>query len=170
MKFALDLLRDWGIAFAAVLVAFAAFNFFAAPRPKSEGPAPAFASADLTGAPVSLASLDATGDVVVLNFWFTTCPPCRHEIPELARFHEERPDVPLVGISVDRNLPTDRLAATSKRLGINYPVVHDADMAISSAYGVGVFPTTVLVRDGQIVATRVGEVNGATLTRMLDEL
>lgn len=168
MKFLAGLLKDWGIAFIVVLAAFAVFSWVTTPVPKTEGPAPPFTLNDLDGNPVSLAELDAAGEVVVLNFWFTTCPPCRREIPELSAFHEENPDIPLVGISIDRNMPAPRLAATSERLGVTYPVLQDPEARVAASYGVGVYPTTILVRDGQIVASRVGEVTRSSLAQMID--
>ena len=37
-------------------------------------------------------------DLVVLNFWFTDCPPCRNEIPQLVDFHDA-----MLTISADAN-------------------------------------------------------------------
>lgn len=168
MKFLAGLLKDWGIAFVVVLAAFAIWSWATTPMPKTEGPAPPFELADLDGNRTSLAELDAAGDVVVLNFWFTSCPPCRNEIPELAAFHTAHPEVPLVGISIDRNLSGGRLAATSRKLGINYPVLHDPEARVAADYGVAVFPTTVLVRDGRIVGSRIGEVTRDSLRAMIE--
>lgn len=168
MRFLAGLLKDWGIAFVVVLAAFALYSWITTPQPKTSGPAPAFELADLEGNRVSLAALDERADVVVLNFWFTTCPPCRREIPQLSAFHRQHPDVPLVGISIDRNLSTDRLAVTSRKLGVEYPVLHDPEARVAAEYGVAVFPTTVLVRDGQIVATRIGEVTAESLLAMVE--
>ena len=42
------------------------------------------------------------GRPVVLNFWATWCPPCVHEMPELARFYAEASGrVGFVSVSVD---------------------------------------------------------------------
>jgi len=52
----------------------------------------------LDGAPISTA--DWTGKVVVLNYWATWCVPCRAEIPDFNKLHDET-GVEVVGISMD---------------------------------------------------------------------
>jgi len=157
------LARDWILAIAVVLALWFLWMQFLAPQPKSSGPAPDFALADLSGEEVRLSELE---DVVVLNFWFTSCPPCRHEIPELSAFHTAHPDVPIFGVSIDR-MPTPKLAAISKKLGINYPVLHDANSKVAAEYGVSLFPTTVVIHDGKIATVRMGEVNRRSLEAMV---
>ena len=44
-------------------------------------PAPKLEASDINGKNVALSKL--RGKVVVLNFWFTSCPPCKAEIPVL---------------------------------------------------------------------------------------
>ncbi len=163
--FWLGLARDWGIALAVVVGVFVVWSVFLAPGPRASGPAPAFELPDLQGSPLSLAQIDE--GPAILNFWFTSCGPCRHEIPELARFHDAHPEVPLIGVSVDRDMPAQRLAAISRRLGINYTVVHDADSAVARRYGVDLFPTTFILHDGEIHHVKMGEVDQDYLESML---
>lgn len=165
--FLLTLLRDWGIAIGVVLVALLVMNALMRPSPPPLGPAPDFVLSDLDGRAVALSKVD--DDLVILNFWFTTCPPCRHEIPELSRFHLEHPDIPMYGISTDVGMPTGRLKSQSERLGIRYPVLHDVNADVARTYGVDVFPTTLLIREGQIVSARVGVVDGRVLQKMVDD-
>ena len=57
----------------------------------------------LEGAPISLA--DWKGKVVVLNYWATWCVPCRAEIPEFNKMHQDlgSKGVEVVGISMDED-------------------------------------------------------------------
>ncbi len=161
----IGLAKDWGIALVAILVAFAVWNRLFVPTPQAAGPAAPFELSNLDGVPTTLASF---GDgPVVLNFWFTTCGPCRAEIPELTAFARAHPDAPVVGVSVDRGMSLDRLAAASGRLGIDYHVVHDVDGQVASEYGVGLFPTTFILRGGTVERVVVGAVTRARLEKLV---
>jgi thiol-disulfide isomerase/thioredoxin len=96
--------------------------FFGPGKPPS-GPASDFTLLDLEGQEWTLSQAEAP--LIVLNFWFTDCPPCRKEIPDLVRWQEEHPDVPIVGIHVDPRKPPGVVKRVSKQLGINYQVLDD---------------------------------------------
>ncbi|MBA2320443.1 MAG: TlpA family protein disulfide reductase [Deltaproteobacteria bacterium] len=164
-RFVLGLLRDWGLALGFAIVAWAVWMRFFVGGPLTEGPAPVFTLPNPAGG--SAIALDALGDgPIILNFWFTSCGPCRAEIPELARFHAENPDVPLIGVSIDEMAPS-RLAQVSKRLGVTWPVAHDLDNTVSNAYGVTMYPTTIVVRGGQIEDVHLGGIDAAGLDRLV---
>jgi thiol:disulfide interchange protein len=73
--------------------------------------APPQQSAALDGAPfktldgAALSTADWKGKVVVLNYWATWCVPCRSEIPQFNRIHDElgSKGVEVVGISMDQD-------------------------------------------------------------------
>jgi thiol-disulfide isomerase/thioredoxin len=52
----------------------------------------------LDGATISPA--DWKGKVVVVNYWATWCVPCRSEIPEFNKMHDELKDVEIVGVEM----------------------------------------------------------------------
>ncbi len=78
-------------------------------KPTAAAPAPL--NAALAGAPfktldgASLSPADWKGKVVVLNYWATWCVPCRSEIPEFNRMHDDlgAKGVEVVGISMDQD-------------------------------------------------------------------
>lgn len=156
-------LRDALLALGIAFIVWFLWVQLLAPQPKSSGPAPDFALLDVAGQQVELPE----EGVVVLNFWFTSCPPCRREIPELAAYHAANPDVAMYGVSVDQ-MDTRRLGILSRKLGINYPVLHDRHSKVAHDYEVSLFPTTVVVRDGEIRSVKMGEVNRRTLKGMVD--
>jgi peroxiredoxin len=159
------LLRDWGIALAVVVLVFAGYNLLFAPKAPALGAAPDFTLSTPQGEEVTLSKVGA--DVVVLNFWFTTCPPCRAEIPELSAWSQAHPETPLYGVSTDVGMPPGRLQAAAQQLGIRYPVLHDVRAEVADEYGVDVFPTTLVLRHGEIVQARVGAIDRQTLDQMV---
>jgi len=44
---------------------------------------------------------DYRGQVVLVQFWATYCPPCRHEMPSMNRMMEKMGDVPFKILAVD---------------------------------------------------------------------
>lgn len=65
-------------------------------------PLPALALEPLTGAQEPVTLDDLAGKVALVNFWGTWCPPCRAEMPHLAKLHvrlADRPDFRLLAVS-----------------------------------------------------------------------
>ena len=166
-NFLIGLLRDWGIAVIVVVLVMLGFNMLFAPKAPAVGQAPDFSLADMSGETWTLSAMEAR--MVVLNFWFTDCPPCRREIPDLVRWHNENPEIPLLGIHTDPRKPPGVIQRVSEQLGINYPVLDDRRAAAARAYGVDTFPTTIVLVDGNIVDAKVGMLDHSALARMVDK-
>jgi cytochrome c biogenesis protein CcmG/thiol:disulfide interchange protein DsbE len=166
-RFVLGLARDWALALGFAVVAWAVWVRFLAPGPRTSGPAPPFSLPAASGGEIALAAL---GDgPIILNFWFTSCGPCRAEIPDLAAYHAAHPEVPLIGVSID-SMPPARLAQLSEKLGITWPVAHDQASAVSDSYGVSLFPTTIVVRNGAIEDVHLGRIDAPGLEALVDTL
>jgi peroxiredoxin len=91
------------------------------------------------------------GQVVLVNFWATWCGPCRQEMPHLNRLYSKYHDsgFTLLGVNIDDDPRTAANAAA--RLGLKFPVLLDADKAVSKLYDLGSMPATVLIdRDGRV--------------------
>ncbi|MEN0060575.1 MAG: TlpA disulfide reductase family protein [Myxococcota bacterium] len=128
------------------------------------GRAPDFTLPKVSGSEVTLS--EKGDDIVVLNFWFTSCAPCRAEIPALSAFARANPHVRLYGLSVDKLTP-EQLGIASQRLGIHYPVLHDAYGRVARKYGVSAYPTTFVVRNMQIVDSHRGAIRRDQLEAMV---
>jgi peroxiredoxin len=95
-------------------------------------------------------SADLKGKIVVLNFWFIACPPCRYEMPELSRIaeaYQNRKDVVFIGISLDK---TDNVERFLKVSPFKYHIVADS-MPLFTYYGVDQCPASLVVDKGGII-------------------
>jgi thiol-disulfide isomerase/thioredoxin len=107
----------------------------------------------LSGAGVTITPL---GKPMVVNFWFSTCEPCKREMPALTKAAETYgASVSFVGIN-----PNDTTASASAFLtkyGIKYANYLDDGDQLAKA-GVTTMPTTFFIdASGYIVKTHAGE-------------
>jgi cytochrome oxidase Cu insertion factor (SCO1/SenC/PrrC family) len=138
-----------------------------APSPAAAGgKAPAFRLTATDGTTMSLA--DIAGKPAVINFWATTCPPCRVEMPML-RDQVGRAGFTLVLV----NEGQDAAAARDFLAGIGVPqaALLDQDLGVGREYGVIALPTTVFVKaDGTIDRKQIGQLNERVLAAELSAL
>jgi cytochrome c-type biogenesis protein CcmF len=138
-------------------------------RPLPGQAAPSVRTTALDGSEVVLS--DLRGEVVVLNFWASWCPPCEDELPALRAVWEEYRGrgVVLVGIAMRDNEADVREAVS--RLDITFPVALDAGSGVSNAYGVTGPPETFVIdRTGRVARVFIGPVTAAELREQLDRL
>jgi thiol-disulfide isomerase/thioredoxin len=126
----------------------------------------------LDGSEVRLS--DLRGQVVVVDFWATWCPPCVESMPGLDRLARERAGDGFVALAVNRDdgdaggLVRSFLA--EHRLG-SLRVALDGDAAAARAFRVQALPTMfVLDRDGVIVSSHVGGTSYAELRELVTPL
>lgn len=121
-----------------------------------------------------LALADWRGDVVVLNFWYANCPPCRAEAPDLASISQDYAgSVHLLGVNGTDE--ADRVAAFNATFGITYPSLDDADArtvaALEGLVPLRAMPTTVVLdAQGRPAARIVGLAEGTTLRGLIDDV
>ncbi|MGZ3755289.1 MAG: TlpA family protein disulfide reductase [Mucilaginibacter sp.] len=108
-----------------------------------------FNADDINGTKIKLK--DLAGKVVVLNFWFIGCPPCRAEMPELNKIvakYANDPDVIFVAVGLDRAYDIREFIKTSP---FNYHIIDDGRI-YASLYKINLYPTNVVVgKDGKVM-------------------
>ena len=133
-----------------------AYAMSLAPKIQEGEVATPFVLKDLNGKSVSLASY--RGNIVLLNFWASWCPPCRSEMPSIQKLYEKMAGKKFVilAVSVER-APKGKIASFISENGYTFPVLLDDGGKVSSAYGITSIPTTYLLdKKGQILKKEVG--------------
>jgi thiol-disulfide isomerase/thioredoxin len=112
-------------------------------------PAPALELPDLGGETRNLAAW--RGQVVLINFWATWCPPCLEEMPSIQRLAERMRGRPFAVAAVNVAEAERRVAHSVRQMGLGFPVLLDTYGAIFRAWGGKGLPTSVLIdRDGRM--------------------
>src|SRR5690606_35100744 len=122
-------------------------------------PAPDYAAPTLDGDTISLAEL--RGNAVLLNVWATWCPPCRKEMPDLQKLHEEfdHAGLRVVGVSIDAAGADEMVREFLEDYGITYTILRDPADRITSLFPAPGVPNTILIdAEGKVAWRRLGEV------------
>jgi peroxiredoxin len=133
--------------------------------------APDFTAQSLDGTSVNLAQFK--GQVVLLNFWATWCPPCVRETPRLVRVAEQYRGKGLVVLGINTTYQDDEAKVRQfvRDQAISYAVLLDREGAVGKKYPARLMPTTYLIDpEGRIVSTKVGEVDEAALKEQVEAL
>ncbi|MGZ8481895.1 MAG: TlpA family protein disulfide reductase [Candidatus Limnocylindria bacterium] len=162
------------VALAVVLAALAAVPLL---RSASEGrtgtlvgePAPALEAMDLDGRAWSLATDDAP--ITWVNFWATSCEPCRTEMPAMQRLAEAHEGELLV-LGVDWGEGSDAVRDFVHRYGITYPILLDPtlDNYYRWASTDGLPRHYFVGSDGIVLREIIGPLDPAQMVAIVDEL
>jgi thiol-disulfide isomerase/thioredoxin len=115
---------------------------------------PSFKVSALDGQQFNLPAL--RGKVVVLNFWFIGCAPCRAEIPDLNKLVAEFKDknVVFLAMALDKQ---EELRKFLKKVPFNYHIIPDAGEFITEKMRIRAFPTHIILGpEGHVEATFEG--------------
>ena len=100
------------------------------------------------------------GQVVVLNFWATWCPPCVEELPSLMNLQDRMRErgVTVLGVSID--VDGDAYHRFLKLHNINFLTVRDPEQKVAGMYGTTGWPETYIIdRQGVLRRKFVGPVD-----------
>lgn len=110
---------------------------------------PALALEDLQGERRDLA--DLRGQVVLLNFWASWCPPCLHEMPSMQRIYDRYRDRGFTIAAVNLGESPERIRPFLEDLDIGFPIWLDPENRSARRWQVFAYPTSFLIsRTGTI--------------------
>jgi peroxiredoxin len=145
--------RSFVWLFSATLFLFAACA--RKPLPVVGEPVPEIALRDLAGQEVRLS--DFKGQVVVINFWATWCPPCVDEMPALEKLHRSLGPKGLKVLAVSVDYRREDIEAFREQHRLSFTMLHDQGLKAARSYGTFKYPETYIVdRQGRLVSKEIG--------------
>ncbi len=114
------------------------------------------------------------GQVVVMNWWYSSCAPCRAEAPDLQALYEDFKDegVQFVGVNVRDTAET--ALAFDRKFGISFPSIMDAQSGAVSLAFQGVVspqavPTTLVIdKEGKVSSRILGRIDPSILKTLIE--
>lgn len=142
-------------------------EFAAGSRPK------AAAWSGITESEENLSSDQLTGVIIVMNFWYAGCAPCRIEMPELIELQNQflAEGVQFIGVNVRDTAPT--ALAFARQVNLNFPSIMDAKTGAVVLGFTGVVtpqavPTTLVIdSEGNVSARVLGRIDKAILKELI---
>jgi len=109
----------------------------------AETDAATFDLPDVKGEPHTLQ--DYRGQVVLVNFWASWCPPCIQEMPVLEKLQTKLDEQPFQILAVNVGEAKYRVWKFVKLINFGLPVMLDERKETFNSWGVNVLPTSFLL-------------------------
>jgi thiol-disulfide isomerase/thioredoxin len=125
---------------------------------------------DADGKPVGLSA--HRGKVVLLTFWFSTCPPCRRMFPHENALYAKFGNAPFAVVGVCSDPDPGQMRQTQYKHGHQFPSIWDGPQGkVCSAWAIKGFPTLALIDQwGKVRYRNTGETAPATLEAAIRQL
>lgn len=116
---------------------------------------------------------DYRGDVLVVNFWYAACAPCRVEAPLLEEVNQAFADDGVEFLGINLYDGAEASQAFAETYGVTYPsALANVDGSIKLAFAgqtpLNAVPVTlVLDREGRVAARVIGQVSETSILETL---
>jgi cytochrome c biogenesis protein CcmG/thiol:disulfide interchange protein DsbE len=123
----------------------------------------------IDGHSVSLS--DYEGNVVLVNFWATWCPPCQAEIPALQQAYETHKDEGFVVLGINDDESEAAVRPFVQGMGMTYPILLDGNGRLLQEYRAQGLPMSIFLdRKGTIKVRHIGYLSAEQLDKYLADL
>ena len=137
--------------------------------PVESGMAPDFTLTSFDGRTLTLSEL--RGQVVIINFWASWCPPCREEAAYLEQTWRKYKDKGVIFIGVDWVDTEKEALAYMDEFDLTYFNGPDIGTRIAQAYNIqGVPETFYVAKNGELRGVHIGPLKSPQLDEKIEEL
>ena len=114
----------------------------------------------------NFATADLVGRPLVINFWYSTCAPCKRELPAFAAVQAKFGDqIRFVG--VDTFPPSDKEEAFARDRGVKYELFYDPNGELTTAVGIANAPQTLFIDAHGTILEQTGELTADKLEALI---
>jgi thiol-disulfide isomerase/thioredoxin len=142
--------------------------------PENRSDAVVFEGVDESGGTIS--SRELLGEVIVVNFWYAGCAPCRAEAPVLEEAFEDSASTGVAFVGVNVRDQAETAQTFNAEFGVTYSSIIDTNGQAQLAFATNVPPnavptTLVLDRQGRVAARILGQLkNASILTTIISDV
>jgi len=121
------------------------------PAPKEGFLAPDFVLETIIGEPYQLSGYQ--GQIVLINFWASWCPPCKAEMPAMERVYRDYRNRGFVILAVNTTYQDNITTANEFALenGLTFPILMDLNGLVTGQYQVHSFPSSFFIDKNGLV-------------------
>lgn len=128
-----------------------------------------FTLTDTDGITYNLSQLLKEKDLVILNFWFVNCGPCKAEFPYFEAINEKYDNVQLLTLNhIDKEAD---ILALREQMGVTFPMIIE-NIGFQQGFNIQAYPTTVFIApSGKILKIQLGDFKSqAQLEALIESL
>lgn len=131
--------------------------------------APDFELETLDGDEVKLS--DYEGERVMVNFWASWCGPCRAEMPDMQKLHENE-DIKILAVNLtDTESSEKNVPNFADDLGLTFSILLDQDNEVAGLYQIQPVPTSYMIdSDGIIQNKALGALNYEQMLQQFEKM
>ncbi len=114
------------------------------------------------------------GQVVVMNWWYSACAPCRVEAPDLQALYEEFQDQGVQFVGVNVRDTSETALAFDRKFDISFPSIMDAQtgnvsLAFQGIVSPQAVPTTLVIdKQGKVASRILGRIDPSILRTLIE--
>lgn len=88
---------------------------------------------------------DYEGQITILNFWESWCPPCKQEMPDFQKIHEEYDDILILTVNMEKEKDRGIVDKFLDDNGYSFEVLLDQKQEVARKYYISSIPTTFFI-------------------------
>jgi peroxiredoxin len=111
---------------------------------------------------------DLVGEPLVVNLWYSTCPPCAKELPDFAEVDAETDEVRFIGVNTLDSLEVMERFAGER--GVEYDLFRDEFAELADAIGAAAMPVTLFVTSDGTIVEQTGPLDADELRAEIADL